>query len=133
MSDEIKPQTITIEYSKSTAEPNAKCNEECNDECKAVKSNIFNFTNKNERKELEEMIRDFVGEVLGRRLDGNDSLKITEKGQNRQVTIDWLLFPDATNRTYCVHVTRSSNIPFYISSFLEFLIFDLCLDPRIIF
>jgi hypothetical protein len=108
MSGEAKPQTITIECSKCTAESNAKCN----DECKAVKSKTLNFTTITKYEKLEKMITNFVGEVLGRTIDGNDSLKITEKGQNRQVTIDWLLFPEATNKTYCVHVTRSSNIPF---------------------
>ena len=97
MSGEAKPIVISIE---------------CNAECKAVQSRCLKFTTKTKFKKLDYMIRDFVGEVLGRTLDGNDDLTITEKGQNREVTIRWLLFAEDTNKTYCVNVTRSSNIPY---------------------
>ena len=114
MSSDSKPIVITIECSKCTAEPNAKCNEECNDECKAVKSKCFKVTTKTERKELEKMIRYFVGKVLGRTLEDNDSLMFEEKGQNGEdsVSIDWLLLAESTNKTFCVNVTRSSNSPY---------------------
>lgn len=110
MSGEAKPIAITLECSKCTAEPNVKCN----DECKAVKSKCFKVTTKTKRKEFDEMIRDFVGKVLGRTLDDNDSLMFEENGQNGEdsVSLDWLLLAESTNKRYCVHVTRSSNIPF---------------------
>ena len=110
MSGEMKdkPLTITIECSKCTAPANAKCN----DECKAVKSFILSFATSDKCEQVEKMIKKHIGRVLGRTVDGNDSLEITVKDKNQEVTINWLLFPDATNKTYCVQVIPSSNIPF---------------------